>query len=274
MSAPLELLRRYTQALRDAGAPEPAADVRYALSHYMGCSVAGLLMELEAGPEAEAAMDAFVARRACGEPTAYILGEQYFMGMRFLVNQHVLIPRQDTEILAEKAEALLSQGMAALDLCTGSGCIAVALGKRTGAQITGADISAEALRIAREQAARHGVEVEFVRSDLFAAIAGKYDVITANPPYVTEAEYAGLMREVRCYEPRLALVAGEDGLAFYRHIVPESRLYLRPGGWLAMEIGCTRAAAVRAMMEEHGFSQIEVLQDYAGLDRVILGACE
>lgn len=205
-------------------------------------------------------------------PLQHITGEQEFMGLSFLVNEHVLIPRQDTEILVEEALKRLKPGDEVLDMCTGSGCIIVSLMKlRDGLRGTASDVSPQALQVARENARRQGVSVQFTESDLFETIHGTFDLIVSNPPYIPTKTIDGLMPEVREHEPVTALDGKEDGLYFYRRIIGESEGYLRAGGWLLFEIGCDQGEAVSSMMRERQYTNVSVRKDLAGLDRVVLG---
>lgn len=205
-------------------------------------------------------------------PLQYITGEQEFMGILFFVNDKVLIPRQDTELLAEEARRRLSPGDSLLDVCTGSGCLAVSLMKLVpGIRGTACDISAGALSVARENARRQQVDVEFRQGDLFSPIEGRFDVIVSNPPYIPTGEIEGLMEEVRRFEPMLALDGSEDGLYFYRRLAAEAPDFLRDGGWLLVEIGCDQGRAVAELFEEAGFCEVNCKKDLAGLDRVVTG---
>ena len=219
-----------------------------------------------------------IEKRATHIPLQHITGEQEFMGLTFRVNEHTLIPRQDTELLVEEAMRYLNSGMRILDMCTGSGCILLSLLKySTCCEGIGVDISAKALEVARENATRLGFEcgkqVNFVESDLFAKLdcEYKFDVVVSNPPYIETAVIDTLMPEVKDYEPLSALDGMEDGLFFYEKIVDKVPEYMRDGGWLFFEIGYNQGEAVKNMMLQKGFQDVKVLQDYAGLDRVVLG---
>lgn len=206
-------------------------------------------------------------RRLEGEPLQYILGEWEFMGLPMEVSPGVLIPRPETELLCETALKELPRGARVLDLCCGTGCIGIAMGKLGDMQVTFCDISPAALTIARRNARRNGVAGEFVQGDFFAPLTGRtFDGILCNPPYLTEGEMAHLQRELT-YEPALALYGGEDGLDFYRRLRREAALHLQDGGRLYMEIGCSQGQAVQAM-----FPGSEILQDLSGLDRLVLWA--
>jgi release factor glutamine methyltransferase len=189
----------------------------------------------------------------------------------------VLVPRPDTETLVDAAlarSAHVSMSMRQLDLCTGSGCVAIAMARqRPTALVFASDVSADALAVARENALRLGAyNVAFFEADLFAAFAGKrFDVITANPPYIATSELATLMPDVRDHEPRLALDGGADGLDLVRRIVSEAPDHLEPGGVLAMEIGSGEAPATVALFEARGFSDVRVHRDIARIERVVSG---
>ena len=208
---------------------------------------------------------------------------QEFMGLPFLVNEHVLIPRQDTEVLVEQALCLLEKEkkhkeiVRILDLCTGSGCILLSMlhyvrrKRKIDIYGVGSDISKEALAVAVENAKKLGIEAKFVQGDLFENVEGSFDMILSNPPYIRTSEIERLQEEVRFHDPIKALDGKEDGLYFYRIIVKESRQYLKRGGWLIFEIGSDQAEAVKTLLQEAGYENIEVKKDLAGLDRVVYG---
>lgn len=205
-------------------------------------------------------------------PLQQITGEQEFMGLSFYVNEHVLIPRQDTEILVEETARFLKDGMQFLDLCTGSGCILLSLlHLKPGAEGTGADLSPEALKVAEKNRERLGAKAALIQSDLFDKIEGAFDVIVSNPPYIKRTEIETLMDEVRLHEPYMALDGHEDGLYFYRKIAEEAPKYLRAGGGLFLEIGCDQGACVAELLRQQGFADVKVVKDLAGLDRVVEG---
>ncbi len=214
-----------------------------------------------------------VGRRCAREPLQYVLGKAYFMGLELYVSPAVLIPRYDTEILASEALKYAAEGCGVLDMCTGSGCIALSIALKSAAErVVGADISPEALRVAEINREHLGADrVSFVQSDMFARISGSFDLLVSNPPYIESGELDGLMSEVRDYEPRLALDGHGDGLFFYRILAGEGREHLKPGGRIMMETGCNQAGAVSALLEENDYADIRVLKDLAGLDRVVCG---
>lgn len=209
-------------------------------------------------------------KRGSHIPLQHLTGTCDFMGLTFQVNDQVLIPRQDTETLVESALSRLKEGDRALDLCTGSGCIILSLEKLgPGIRGLGADISAAALAVAKRNRDSLGLESDFCISDLFEGIEGVFDIIVSNPPYIASGKIPGLMEEVRGFEPLLALDGGADGLDFYRRIIKDARNFLKPGGWLGLEIGYDQREAVEELLRRQGFIKTETLQDLAGLDRTV-----
>ena len=205
-------------------------------------------------------------------PLQHLTGTCDFMGLSFQVNDQVLIPRQDTETLVESALFRLKEGDRVLDLCTGSGCIILSLEKLgPGIRALGADISEAALAVAKRNRDSLGLEAEFCRSDLFEGIEGLFDMIVSNPPYIASGRIPGLMEEVRDFEPLLALDGGADGLDFYRRIVKDVRNFLKPGGWLGLEIGYDQREAVEDLLRARGLEETETLRDLSGLDRTVWG---
>ena len=260
--------------LENRGVPEPETDAWYLLEHVCGFNRTGYLLHMNREMEETeyARYQSVLMERGKRIPLQHITGEQEFMGLTFRVNDQVLIPRQDTEILVETAMKQAKPGMQVLDLCTGSGCIIISLMKlRPGIEGTASDISADALKVARENADRLDVKVRFVESDLFERIYGRFDLIVSNPPYIPTGAIGRLMEEVRLHDPRRALDGHGDGLYFYRKIIAESDLYLKQGGWLMFEIGSDQGEAVTAMMRRAGYTRVEVIRDLAGLDRVVTG---
>lgn len=210
-----------------------------------------------------------ISQRAKRIPLQYLTRETEFMGLSFAVNRDVLIPRQDTETLVELALPEVA-GKRVLDVCTGSGCIAIALQKLGQPAVChGVDLSPQALAVARENCRRLDAEVTVWQSDLFAQVTESYDVILSNPPYIASAVIPGLMPEVREQEPLMALDGGEDGCLFYRRLAAESGQHLKDGGILFLEIGYDQGKSVCSLLQEHGFEEIMIHQDLTGHDRVI-----
>ena len=216
--------------------------------------------------------ESVLKKRAERVPLQYITGEQEFMGLPFKVTPAVLIPRQDTETLVEEALKVITPGMKVLDMCTGSGCILISILKNTvNVEGHGYDISKQALIVAKENAKLNGVNASFERSDLFEMVTDTYDVIVSNPPYIPTEVIDGLQPEVAQFEPMQALDGKEDGLYFYRKIVKECRKYLTEKGKILFEIGHDQGAAVSEMLTYAGFSEVKVVKDLAGNDRVVIG---
>ena len=218
-----------------------------------------------------------IAKRASRIPLQQILGSQEFMGLEFYVNEHVLIPRQDTETLVELVlQEQQSTEKKLLDLCTGSGCIAISLAVKGGYEsVTATDLSEEALKVAERNAKAHQKEIIFRQGDLFTALpqseAGTFDIITSNPPYIPTAVIATLEPEVREHEPMMALDGTEDGLKFYRQIAKKAGTWLKPGGVIYLEIGYDQGEAVSGLLREAGFDKVRVVKDLPGKDRVVCG---
>lgn len=280
-----QLYKVGTVKLAEEGIEEFSLDAWYLLEYVTGVSKAMYFAEPERAVSEENA-DRYIdciRRRAAHIPLQHITGEQEFMGYPFCVNEHVLIPRQDTEILVEEAIQVMRPKMKVLDMCTGSGCIVLSILKMcrekyymTDLQGIGVEVSEEALKVARENGRRLGVPVTWIQSDLFAKIPEeeKYDVIVSNPPYIETAVIDTLQEEVRLHDPYIALDGKEDGLYFYRRIISEAGKYLKMQGKLMFEIGCDQAEAVEELMKNAGYEQITVKKDLAGLDRVVYGTLQ
>lgn len=212
-------------------------------------------------------------KRAQHIPLQHITEEQDFMGLTFWVNEHVLIPRQDTETLVEEALKVIPSGSHILDLCTGSGCVIISLAAH-GQGITGigVDISEKAIEVARENASRLvGQKVVFQNGDLWQPVTGKFNAIVSNPPYIPTEEVEKLEVEVKDHEPRLALDGTADGLHFYREITAHAAEYLCESGWLLVEIGYDQGLAVKELFIKNGFKEVAIIKDLAGNDRVVKG---
>lgn len=272
----LKLLKWTAEYFVTKGVENGRLDAELLLAETLGLSRVGLYLNYDRPLQSEelAAFRKLVERRAKREPLAYILGRCEFWSLPFVVSPAVLIPRPDTEILVEEALKRLPQGARLLDVGLGSGAIAVALAhERADVQVAGIDKSAEALAVAQQNAAANGVAArcDFRLGDLFALDGGLYELIVSNPPYIASGEMAGLMPEVRDYEPQLALVAGADGLDCYRALVPQGLSVLVPGGWLLVEIGAGQAPAVRELFVAAGYTEIFTSRDLAGIERVVGG---
>ncbi len=276
-----EVYREGEAKLIQAGIDEATLDARLLLEYVCGTDRNTLLAhgDREVTEKEYGCYCDLIVKRAGHIPLQHLTGEQEFMGLTFVVNNKVLVPRQDTEVLVEEALRHLHDGIRILDMCTGSGCILLSLlqysNDCTG---TGVDLSPEALKTAeanyrrlREQ--RPEMEACFIESDLFAGLHNgeQYEMIVSNPPYIRTDVIDTLMPEVREHEPWMALDGREDGLYFYREITRRAGEYLTRGGMLFYEIGYDQAKDVCKIMENEGFREIEVVKDFAGLDRVVYG---
>ena len=214
----------------------------------------------------------FLHRRLAGEPVAYILGQREFYGRAFKVSPAVLIPRPETEHLVEAALQQMPAGASVLDLCTGSGCVAITLKlERPDGSVTATDLSFDALAVAKTNAAALNATVSFHQGDLFAPVVGqRFDIIVSNPPYIAAADAHLNQGDVR-FEPRLALASGTEGLDLIRRLVSTAPSHLNPCGWLMFEHGFDQGVACRDLLAQAGFRQIKTLPDWAGLERLTLG---
>lgn len=279
-----QVLRQAIQQLKNSGNEAPALEAGVLLCHCLRRDRAFLYahgdQELEAGLEKR--FVEMLCRRVQGEPLQYITATQEFMGLELQVGPGVLIPRQDTETLVEHVLEFLqekpAQRVRVLDLCTGSGCIAVSVAHyHPSAEVTAVDISETALDIAQRNAAALQLDnrVAFLQGDLYEALGagietGVFDVIVSNPPYIASWEMETLERQVREYEPAIALEGGQDGLEFYRRIAFHAPRFLRPGGMLAFEVGWQQASDVVSLLQS-SFTDISTVQDVAGSYRVVSG---
>ena len=269
-----EFLREEAKKL--SGSPSAALfDVEVLAAHVLGISRSGLLIHAadEITDAQKNALSAFVTRRAAGEPVAYLIGEKEFMGLSFSVGEGVLIPRPDTETLVEWALSRY-EGKAPriLDICTGSGCIAVSMAHfLPRASVTAYDLSPAALLFAEKNAQQNHVHLSLVQNDILTEpISGTFDLILSNPPYISSNAVDSLMPEVKDFEPRLALEGGEDGLLFYPVIAKKAYAALSPGGHLAVEIGFDQGEAVCEIMKPY-FKEVSLRKDLGGNDRVVIG---
>lgn len=270
------LVKWATDDFRSRGIESPRLDAEVIVAHALKIDRTRVIIESmrELEPEELSLLRGLVKRRRAHEPIAYLRGEREFYGRPFRVDARVLIPRPDTEALVDVAlerSAHVSLSMRMLDLCTGSGCVAVTMARqRPTSRVLATDISKDALSVASTNAYRLGAyNVAFVESDLFERVEGRFDVITANPPYIASEEIPTLMADVRDFEPKLALDGGADGLDLIRKIIERAPNHLEPGGVLAMEIGIGESNAVQALYEAAGYKEIEVRRDYAKIERVV-----
>lgn len=275
-----EVYDRGVEKLAGADIAEAAVDARLLLEFVCKTDRNTLLAhaDREVSEKEQERYNALIEKRSEHIPLQYLTGEQEFMGLTFIVNETVLIPRQDTEVLVEEIMRDLHDGMRILDLCTGSGCILLSLLQYSNnCEGVGTDLSEEALCVAREnysrlKADKPEMEAAFIKSDLFENLdTEKFDIVVSNPPYIKTSVIDTLMPEVREHEPFMALDGREDGLFFYREITEGVKRYLVRGGMLYYEIGYDQAKEVAAIMEKEGFSEIEVVKDFAGLDRIVKG---
>ena len=267
------------ERLKEAGIEEAGLDAWYLLEYVTGINRATYFADSnqEMKDSHRVTYQTLISERETRIPLQHLTGVQEFMGLEFRVNEHVLIPRQDTEILVETAleKIITKKPLRVLDMCTGSGCILLSVLSygRKKCEITGVgvDVSDKALQVAKENARNLQVDAEWIESDLFSGVSEKFDMILSNPPYIPSAVIKTLQPEVREHDPLLALDGKEDGLYFYRKITEESRNYLQPGGWLIFEIGAEQREAVSSYLKQNGFVQVAVKKDLTGLDRVVCG---
>lgn len=279
-----ELLQYGRKILEDAGVEDAGLDARYLLEWISGCSHADLIL-MAAKPAEESTVHRYqqvVEQRASHIPLQHITHEQSFMGYSFYVNEHVLIPRQDTEILVETAyhtiqkhySALSPTHLRILDLCCGSGCIGISLTKMLqtigySVELTLADLSEEALKVAKQNADRLDCKAVLVQGDLFDNIEPSYQILVSNPPYIRTGDIPELMQEVKDHEPYMALDGKADGLYFYRRMVEKLTDYIEDDGYVFFEIGFDQAEDLRKIFVEHGFQNMKVKKDLTGHDRVV-----
>ncbi len=271
----LEALKEAVASLEKAGVPDSRLDAEYLLAHALGTGRMALLLNncRELSPFEQSSFDALLTRRMKREPLQYILASQSFMGFQLYVDESVLIPRPETELLCERALVWLKERKLAspkvLDLCTGSGALAVAIAcLEPHAQVYAADISEKALAVAKKNAKAQHAEVAFYQGDFLSAVSGlQFDLVVCNPPYIPTAVCETLQAEVR-KEPRAALDGGGDGLRFYFLLSAQAPAFLRPGGALFCEVGFDQAEAVKGLLAPF-FEQTEVFHDLSHIPRIV-----
>lgn len=273
-----ELLNIGKEKLESAGNEYAKYERKVLLEEVLGCNYMLMLMnpDEEVSLEKETEYLRLIDERCKHYPLQYLLGYAHFMDYTFCVNENVLIPRNDTEILVETANDVLEQvstnAYKVLDLCCGSGCIGISLKLyHNDIDLTLSDVSKAALDVTRKNLERHDVKAKVVCDSLFAGINEKQNMIVSNPPYIESRVIDTLMPEVKEYEPMLALDGGKEGMDFYNQIIEEAPSHLNVGGWLLFEIGYNQGGAVSKKMTELGFQDVHVKKDYAGLDRVVYG---
>jgi release factor glutamine methyltransferase len=272
-----EIYAQFVRLLSAADIPDAAFDVRCMCEQLSGMPFSRFMLRETPPADFEVSLRDMAERRCAGEPLQYLLGEWEFYGMRLFVGRGVLIPRPDTETLVESVLAHCGgrKSMKIVDLCTGSGCIALALARELpDAEISGVEWSAAALEYALRNALLHGLRVNLLCGDVLeektAERFAELDAVVSNPPYLTAEDMLHLQREVH-HEPSMALDGGSDGLHFYRRITPLWKKTLKPGGLLAFEAGRGQAEDVAHILEENGFTDIRTERDLAGVERVIMG---
>ena len=267
------LLADGAKMLAQAGIDEAELDARYILEYITGLNSAQYFINSEDIIEKDKAEEFFrlIERRSKRIPLSYVIGTRDFFGLTFKVNENVLIPEQETELLVEEV-IKHSEGKSVLDMCTGSGCIAISIalfGKPS--RVSASDISPKALEVARENAkSLKAGEISFIQGDMFENVTEKFDIIVSNPPYIETKVIDELMPEVRDYLPRLALDGDEDGLKFYRIISKEAVKKLNKNGRIFYEIGYNQSRAVASILLENGFTDVKIMKDYSGLDRIVM----
>lgn len=270
-----QILNEAVMVLSNAGIDEAANDAWVLFEYVFKMNRTRYLMysmDSVSDKQAQEYM-ALVKRRKAREPLQYITGRAYFMGLEFSVNESVLIPRFDTEILVEEALKYVDESSNVLDVCTGSGCIAISIGVLGKVNsVKAVDISQDALAVAEINRQNNSADnVSLIHSDMFANVKGEFDLIVSNPPYIRTSDVQALMPEVVKYEPEIALDGYEDGLHFYRILAEESEHFLKNNGWLIMEIGYDQAEDVKKLLQSNNYTDIRVIRDLAGLDRVVCG---
>ena len=267
------LLADGAKMLTQAGIDEAELDAGYILEYITGLNSARYFIHSEDIIEKDKAEEFFrlIERRSKRIPLSYVIGTRDFFGLTFKVDENVLIPEQETELLVEEV-IKHSEGKSVLDMCTGSGCIAISIalfGKPS--KVAASDISEKALEVARENAkSLKAGEISFIQGDMFENVTDKFDIIVSNPPYIETGEIDELMPEVRDYIPRLALDGDIDGLKFYRIISKEAVKKLNKNGRIFYEIGYNQSRAVASILLENGFTDVKIMKDYSGLDRIVM----
>ena len=270
-----DLIAKASEKLKKAEVTDYVIDSRLLAEYVFHIDYYKLLVhpDMETDVKNAQIYNQLIEKRAAHIPLQHLTGNQEFMGMNFKVNENVLIPRQDTEILVEEVIKYINsqkRKVKVLDMCTGSGCIAISIDKLCdNAQVVGADISEKALEIAEINNKENSAGVDFIESDLFENIKECFEVIVSNPPYIESEKIEKLMPEVRDFEPRIALDGTKDGLEFYRNICNNLSRYLKEQGAVFFEIGYNQGSSVSKILNEQGFEKVKVIKDYSQNDRVV-----
>ena len=246
------------------------SDAEWIYSIVLGISRSELTAQRVIKPSETRRLNAIIEKRLTGRPLWYIIGDVDFYDCNIKVDERALIPRPETEILAQQAVNTVEDGDKVLDMCTGSGCIAIAIAKHCKGkkvQITAADVSDAAIMLARENANYNSVDINFVQSDLFSRVHGRFNLIVCNPPYIKSSEIKNLQSEVRDFEPHIALDGGEDGLDFYRRLSKEITRFITRGGILMLEVGEGQAEEVLKLFDKRDYAM--VVKDFSGVDRFL-----
>lgn len=265
-----EILNKSINRLKKYNIENSIINAEQLISHVLGINKTDLYLNSKdvLNREKSDLIEQLVIRRTKHEPLQYIIGETEFYGCKIKVNPDVLIPRPETELLVEKV--LQEDFDSILEIGTGSGAIAIVLAKQMkNVQIEASDISEKALNIAGQNAELNNVSINFIQSDIFENIKGKYDIIVSNPPYISKKEYDNLAPEIRDYEPEISLLAKDEGLFYYKKVLENAKDYLTDKGKIYFEIGYDQAEKIREIAKENGFDEISVFQDLNGFDRIM-----
>ncbi len=269
-----DFVKENTDKLDAAGITDASVDIWLLLEHFADIKKSDYLANQDTTITKVVAeqIEEAVEKRANHIPVQHIIGQTEFMGLTFKVNDKVLVPRLDTEILVDEVVKYVGDDFAKiLDMCTGSGCIAITVSDMCdNATVVGADISKDAIDIAEDNNKLNQTDVTFIESDLFENVEGLFDVVVSNPPYIKTEEIENLQEEVKLYDPKLALDGGESGLDFYQRIIKDSKDYLKANGMIFFEIGFDQAEEVSNILKENGYHDIVVKKDLSGLDRVVM----
>lgn len=269
-----DFVKENTDKLDAAGITDASVDIWLLLEHFADIKKSDYFANQDTTITKVVAeqIEEAVEKRANHIPVQHIIGQTEFMGLTFKVNDKVLVPRLDTEILVDEVVKYVGDDFAKiLDMCTGSGCIAITVSDMCdNATVVGADISKDAIDIAEDNNKLNQTDVTFIESDLFENVEGLFDVVVSNPPYIKTEEIENLQEEVKLYDPKLALDGGESGLDFYQRIIKDSKDYLKANGMIFFEIGFDQAEEVSNILKENGYHDIVVKKDLSGLDRVVM----